>query len=124
MPIVASAKGRRQFPRRRDVRVAVQNVADLVRVFLTHASQRQFCETFGGMSIKCSGERTRLRAFLMNRVFSLNAEQGRCHNRANKLLQERTMKFEDHSAHNHATVWLRKDRSADFPTDRAAVVFA
>jgi hypothetical protein len=53
-----------------------------------HASQRQFCETFGCMSIKCSGGGTRLSAFLMSSVFSLNAEQVRCHNHANKLLQD------------------------------------
>ena len=88
MPIVAAAKCGCQFPRRRDIGVAVQNVADLVREFLMHALQRQLCETFGSMSIKCSAERIRLWAFLKSTVFSHNAEEGRCHKRANKLLQK------------------------------------
>jgi hypothetical protein len=53
-----------------------------------HALQRQLCETFGSMSIKCSAERIRLWAFLMSTVFSHNAEEGRCHKRANKRLQK------------------------------------
>ena len=110
MPIVTAAKRRRQFPWRRDIGVAVQNVTDLIRVFLMHALQRQVCETFGSMSIKCSGGGSRLGAFLMSSVFSLNVEQGRYHNCANQFLQKRKMKFEGHSGHNHATAWLRKDR--------------
>ena len=34
MPIVAAAKSRRQFPRRRHISIAVQDMADLVRIFL------------------------------------------------------------------------------------------
>jgi hypothetical protein len=53
-----------------------------------HALQRQLCETFGSMSIECSGGGIRLWAFLKSTVFSHNAEEGRCHKRANKLLQK------------------------------------
>ena len=88
VPIVTAAKRRRQSPWRRYISVAVQNVTDLVRVLLMHALQRQLCETFGSMSIKCSAERIRLWAFLKSTVFSHNAEEGRCHKRANKLLQK------------------------------------
>src|SRR4029077_3025234 len=110
VPIVAAAKRGCQFAWRRDIGVAVQHVTDLIRIFLMHASQRQFCEPLGSMSIKCSGGGTRLWVFLMSSVFSLNTEQGRRHNRANKFLQKRKMKFEGASGHNHATVWPRKDR--------------
>ena len=47
-----------------------------------------FTKPNGSVSIKCSAGGTRLWTFLMSSVFSLNAEQGRYHNRANKLLQE------------------------------------
>ncbi len=85
MPIVTAAKRRCQFPWRRDICVAVQNVTDLVRVFLPHTLQRQLCETFGSMSIKCSARRLRLRAFLMSSAFSRDAEQGRRHKCANQF---------------------------------------
>jgi len=87
MPIVAPAKGRCQFPRWRDIGVAVQNVTDLIRIFLMHALQRQLCEAFGSMSIKCCGGGTHRWAFLVSSVFGCNAEHGRCHKRANKILQ-------------------------------------
>src|SRR5437764_15322063 len=76
------------------------------------------------MSIKSYARRLRLRAFLMSSVFSLNAEHGRCHDRAKKLLEKRRMKFEDHSGHHYASAWVRKDRWTGLLTDRAPVVFA
>jgi hypothetical protein len=88
MPVVTAAKRRRQFARRRDIGVAVQNVTDLVRIFLVHTPQSQLCETFGSMSIKCSARRPRLWPFLMSSVFSHNAEQERRHKRANQFLQK------------------------------------
>src|SRR4029453_15643425 len=102
MPIVTPAKRRRQFPWRGDIGVAVQNVTDLVRVFLTHTLQRQLCETFGNMSIKSFPGRIRLWAFLRSSVFSRNAEQWRCRKRANKLLQKGRTKFEKHSGQKEA----------------------
>ena len=87
MPVVAPAERGRQFPWWRDIGVAVQNVTDLVRVLLVHARQRQLCETFGSMRIERPDGGTRVSAFPMSSVFSYNAEQGGCDNRANKLLQ-------------------------------------
>ena len=110
VPVVTTAKRGCQFTWRRDIGFAVENVTDLVRIFLMHALQRQICETFGSMSIKCSAGGTRRWTFLMSSVFSLNAEQGRSHNRKRQFLQKRTMKFDDHSGHHHAAVRLRKDR--------------
>ena len=46
VPVVTTAKRRRQFSRRRDIRVAIEHVTDLVRKFLVHAGQREFGETF------------------------------------------------------------------------------
>ncbi len=46
MPIVAAVKRRGQLARRRHILRAVQNVADLVRIFLPHASERELREPF------------------------------------------------------------------------------
>jgi hypothetical protein len=97
VPIVTPAKRRRQFPWRSNIGVVVQNVTDFIRIFLMDALQRQLCEPLGSMSIKCSAGGTRRWTFLMSSVFSLNAEQGRSHNRARQFPQKRTMKFDDHS---------------------------
>src|SRR5215471_12134582 len=48
MPVVTTTESRREFVRRRHVGIAVQNVTDLVRVFLVNAGEREFCESFGG----------------------------------------------------------------------------
>src|SRR5207249_11735242 len=45
MPVITTAKRRSQFTRRRDICVAIQNVSNLVRIFLSYASQGQSCES-------------------------------------------------------------------------------
>ena len=52
MPVVATTKRRRQFARWGRVRVAVENVADLIRIFLAHASEREAGESLCSMRIK------------------------------------------------------------------------
>ena len=87
MPIVTAAKRGRKVSWRRDIAVAVQDVTDLVRIFLVHACQRQFCETLCGRSIKFVRGRIGRVSLLMTRIFSRNAEQGRRGKCANKILQ-------------------------------------
>src|SRR4051794_4914753 len=45
MPVVTTAESRRQFSRRRDVGVAIENVADLVRIFPADTGERQIGES-------------------------------------------------------------------------------
>ena len=52
MPVVAAAKRGCQFSWRGDIGVAIENMADLVGIFLVDARQCQLCKTFGSMSIK------------------------------------------------------------------------
>src|SRR5919201_5422080 len=52
MPVVATTKSGREFTRRRHVRVAVQNMTDLVWVFLVDASERELCESLCGFFIE------------------------------------------------------------------------
>ena len=52
MPVVATTEGRREFARRPDIRIAVQDVTDLVRVFFVNAGEREFCESFCRRRIK------------------------------------------------------------------------
>ncbi len=54
MPIVATAKGRRESARRSDVRVAVQDMAYMVRKLFIDASKRQLGETRrrGGIEVR------------------------------------------------------------------------
>ena len=52
MPIIATTESRSEFARRCHVRVAVQNVTDLIRVFLVDAGQGELCESFRGFFIK------------------------------------------------------------------------
>ena len=87
MPIVTAAKRGRKVSWRCNISVAVQNVTDLVRIFLVHACQRQFCETLCSRSIKFVRGRIGPASFLMTRIFSRNAEQGRRGKCANKILQ-------------------------------------
>src|SRR6516164_5173223 len=108
VPIVTPVKGRRQFLWWCNIGAAVQHMTDLVRIFLVHTRQRQLCETFGSASIKRPTGWIHLWAFRMASVFSLKAEQRRCHDNSDKP-QRRKMKFEDHGGHNHPTIWLRKD---------------
>ncbi len=60
MPVVAAVEGGCQFARRRDIRIAVQDVADLVRIFFVHAGERESRETFRGHGIELR-RRTRRR---------------------------------------------------------------
>ena len=53
MPVVATTEGRREFARRRYIGIAVQDVADLVRIFLVDAGEGEFCKPFRCSSIKC-----------------------------------------------------------------------
>ena len=64
MPVVATAKGRRELARRGHVRVAVQDVADLVRILLVHAGERETREAFGGVRVE-----------FRNRIFSGQTKQ-------------------------------------------------
>src|SRR5438105_2617789 len=48
MPVVATTESGREFTWRRHVRIAVQDMADLVWVFLMDAGQSEFCEALGG----------------------------------------------------------------------------
>src|SRR5437762_11202000 len=96
MPIVTAAKRWRKVSWRRDISVAVQNVTDLVRIFLVHACQRESCETLCSRSIKFVRGRIGLASFLMTRIYSRNAEQ-RCRCKcANKILQTCRKKSEEH----------------------------
>ena len=110
VPIVTPVKGRRQFLWWCNIGAAVQNMTDFVWILFVHTCQGQLGETFGSMNIKYSAGRLHLGAFLVSSVVGRNAQHGRCHKCANKLLQKRRIKFEDHSGHNHASVSLRKDR--------------
>src|SRR5439155_18402898 len=62
MPVVAAAKRRRQLPRWRNVGVAVQEVADLVRIFLVHARERQLREALRRFRVKCRSSSLRCTA--------------------------------------------------------------
>ena len=108
MPIITAAKRRCQFPWRRDIGIAVQNMTNLVRILLMHTLQRQLCESFGSMSIKSSTGRIRLRAFRNSSVFSGNTEAGRCYKGAEEAPQTRRKRSEAHRRNNDATVSLRK----------------
>ena len=52
MPIIATTESGSEFSRRCHVRITIQDVADLVRVFLVHASECELCEAFRGFFIK------------------------------------------------------------------------
>ena len=52
MSVVTGVKRRREFSRRRDIFVAVQNMTDLVRILLLHARQRELRKSFRCFFIK------------------------------------------------------------------------
>src|SRR5437016_2594072 len=52
MPVIASAKSRRQFMRRRHIRLAVQDMADLVWKFLVHTGKGEPGKPIGCHGIK------------------------------------------------------------------------
>src|SRR6476646_8841316 len=52
MPVVTTAKRRREFSRRRDVGIAIQEMADLDRVFLADTSQREIRESLRGSLVE------------------------------------------------------------------------
>src|SRR4051812_43110109 len=109
MPIVTAAKCRCQFPRRRDISVAVQNVADLVRVFLMDALQRQFCEPLGSRSVKFFGGRLCDAVFLIgSAAASRPAQYQHCEQGADEILKTRRKKSERHGDENHPSVSRRK----------------
>src|SRR6516225_2823431 len=62
MPVVTAAERRCELPRRRDIGIAVEHVADLVRIFFVHTRQRQLRKTFGRLLNK-----SRRRIFLFCR---------------------------------------------------------
>ena len=53
MPVVAAAKRRREFMRRRDIGIAVQYMTDLVRILLVHARERQPRESLRSFRVEC-----------------------------------------------------------------------
>jgi hypothetical protein len=52
MPVIAAAKSRRQFQRRGYIRIAIEDVADLVRIFFVHASEGETREALGGVGVE------------------------------------------------------------------------
>src|SRR5207248_7285442 len=52
MPVVATTESGRELARRCHVRVAVQDMADLVWVFFMHASERELGKALGGFFIE------------------------------------------------------------------------
>jgi hypothetical protein len=52
VPVIAATKSGYKFSRWCHVRITVQYVTDFIRVFLVHASKRQFGESFRGFFIK------------------------------------------------------------------------
>ena len=52
MPVVATTEGGREFARRRYIGVAVQDVADLVRIFFVDAGEGEFGKSFRRRRIK------------------------------------------------------------------------
>jgi len=57
MPVVATTEGRREFARRRYIGIAVQDVTDLVRIFLVDAGEGEFGESFRCGRIKYGSTR-------------------------------------------------------------------
>jgi len=53
VPIVATTEGGREFARRRYIGIAVQDVTDLVRIFLVDAGEGEFSKSFRRSRIKC-----------------------------------------------------------------------
>ena len=52
MPIITTAKSGSQPPRRRHVRITVQHMTDLIRIFLVYAGQCQTRESLRRSGIK------------------------------------------------------------------------
>src|SRR5438094_4256068 len=75
MPVVTAVESRGQFPRRSHIGVAVEHVADLIRVFLSHAGQRQLGEPFRRDGIK-----------LRSNVFSNDVDYWKQQNSTDKTL--------------------------------------
>src|SRR6516165_12395008 len=53
MPVITTAKCRRQFSRRCDISVTVQNVRDFVRIFLVRACKRELRKPLRGLRVEC-----------------------------------------------------------------------
>ena len=52
MPVVAAVECRRQLPRRSDVSIIVEGMADVVGKLLMHARESQVSEALPSMSVK------------------------------------------------------------------------
>jgi hypothetical protein len=52
MPVVAAIKGRRQFPWRGSIRIAIQGVAKVIWVLLMHASKGEICKPLSRFDVK------------------------------------------------------------------------
>jgi hypothetical protein len=65
MPVVATTEGGREFARRRDIGITVQNMTDLVRIFFVDASEGEF-----GKSFRCG--RIKTIDWWWRRIFSRN----------------------------------------------------
>ena len=65
MPVVATTEGGREFARRRDIGITVQDVTDLVRIFFVDAGEGEF-----GKSFRCGRIKTIDRWW--RRIFSGN----------------------------------------------------
>jgi hypothetical protein len=52
MPVVTAVKRWREFPRRRNIHVVVEDMTDLVRIFFLHARQRELRESLPSMSVE------------------------------------------------------------------------
>src|SRR5215472_6142151 len=117
MPIVTAAKRGRQFPRWRDIGIAVQNMADLVRIFLVHTRQRQVREPFCSRNIKSLGGRICLDVFLTRSVLSRKPDHRRDEKDTNQIVKM----SQAHCRNNDATIWLGKDCTTDFQSHPLAL---
>ena len=81
MPVIASVERWRQFSRRCHIRIAVQGVANVVRIFLVDARERKIGEPLSGVGVKhgwaCAGLRN---------THSSNREEGK--HRADRVFHD------------------------------------
>src|SRR2546422_5478509 len=59
VPVETATKCRRQFSRRRHVRIAVEHVTDLVWIFFVHAREREFGEALRRSCVESASGRIR-----------------------------------------------------------------
>src|SRR5215475_13729074 len=107
VPIVTPVKGRRQFLWRCDIGVAVQNMTDLVRIFLVDTRQGQLCEPLGSRRIKSFAGRFCTRAFLRSTAAAIRTTNyHHCQQAADENRKTSKMKSERHGRENHASAAL------------------